>query len=394
MRFVFLTLGYHPDKPGGAYRYVAEVAERLAQSGAEVYAIYPGESRRCEDEERVGVNLRRFPDAHGFFAANWFSENRLAGKRVREITNRPQKTLFVVCHAFFGRSAASLGSRYASLFTGPWGQEFLFSRGGGTDRTFKRALEKLIAHRMAFVERRTLQQSAIILTISNYYVHELPRWHAPIVPPVRMISGGVNLQRFCPPSNRQAVRAKWGLSPRDFLLLSVRRLDPRMGLAMLVRAFRQVPDKTGAQLWIAGTGSQHDALVRLIHETQQQERIRLLGFVPENQLTELYGVADCTIAPSLALEGFGLVLVESLACGTPALGADSGAISEVLKPLDPALLFLSNSEAELASVLIDRLSNRLKLPSRESCRRYSELHFSWDRPVRGFQTAFEEVATG
>ncbi len=394
MRFVFLTLGYHPDKPGGAYRYVAEVCERLAQWGAEVYAIYPGESRHSEDEERAGVRLRRFPDAQGFFATNWITENRLASQRIREITSHSKKALFVVSHAFFGRCAASLGRHYVSLFTGPWGQEFLFSRGCGKGRFFKRALEKLIAHRMTLVEGRTLQQSARILTISDYYVRELPRWHPRVTRPVRMISGGVNLTRFCPLSDRQAVRAKWGLCPRDFLLLSVRRLDPRMGLAMLVRAFRHVRANAGARLWIAGKGSQHDELARLIHETHQQERIKLLGFVPEEQLAELYGAADCTIAPSLALEGFGLVLVESLACGTPALGADSGAISEVLKPLDPALLFPSGSESELASVLADRLTNPQKLPRREACRMYSVLHFSWDRPVQGFQTAFEEIASG
>ena len=391
MRFVFLTLGYHPDKPGGAYRYVAEVAGKLVRAGAEVYAVYPGEAPRDEDEDREGVKLRRFADAKGFFAANWIVENARAEARVREIAADPKPTLWVVTHAFFGRCSARLGKPYVSLFTGPWAQEYLFSRAGRQAGLFARLLQQVVAIGMRRVERRTLQRSARVLTISDYYVSQLPSWHPGFSRPVRMISGGVDLERFSPPAERHALRTRWGLASNEKLLLSVRRLDPRMGLAMLVRAFRSVPDHADARLWIAGMGSQKEALAALIRETRQEHRIKLLGFVPEEDLAGLYGAADCTIAPSLALEGFGLVLVESLACGTPVLGADSGAISEILKPLDPSLLFPSGSEAQLGSLLAELLQNPLKLPGRERCREYCARHFSWDRPARGFQTAFNEL---
>jgi len=63
MRFVFLTLGYHPDLDGGGYRYATEIAERLAGLGHEVHAIYPNPKNQLPAEAvREGVHLHRAPD--------------------------------------------------------------------------------------------------------------------------------------------------------------------------------------------------------------------------------------------------------------------------------------------------------------------------------------------
>src|SRR5207247_8872781 len=51
-----------------------------------------------------------------------------------------------------------------------------------------------------------------------------------------------------------------------------------------------------------------------------------------------YGAADCVVVPSLALEGFGLVVLESLACGTPVVASDVGGLPEALTSLDRSLL--------------------------------------------------------
>ena len=388
---VFLSLGYHPDQAGGAYRYVTEVAECLAGRGDEVFVIYPGESACAENETRQGVQLRRFPNARGSFAANWLAENRDAATRVREIAVGG-RVLLIVCHAFFARAAQQAGLDYVAFFTGPWAEEFLFSQAGRPQGLAKRLFKGWIARTMRRVERDHLGKSQLILTISDYYMRELPHWHPRVRTPTRMIGGGVNLDRFRPPANRQAARARLGVAESDFLLLAVRRLDPRMGLRALIDAFANARLPVGVRLWIAGKGPEQADLEVLIQSRALQQQVRLLGFVPEDDLPELYGAADCSIVPSLALEGFGLVLVESLACGTPALGSRNGAIPEILEPLSPSLLIDPASVESLAASLHNLASAPSTLPSRDLCRAYVEQRYPWTGPANGFRKAAQEMA--
>ena len=121
---------------------------------------------------------------------------------------------------------------------------------------------------------------------------------------------------------------------------------------------------------------------------------RSLGFVPDAELPDCYRAADGTVVPSLALEGFGLVTAESLACGTPVIGSDSGATPELLAPLGPQLLFAPGSVEALAAKFREVLANPSVLPSRERCRAHAVESFSWDRPVNALEQAFADFAGG
>jgi glycosyltransferase involved in cell wall biosynthesis len=64
----------------------------------------------------------------------------------------------------------------------------------------------------------------------------------------------------------------------------------------------------------------------------------MVGFIPEEDLPKYYQAADLVVMPTYELEGFGLVTIEALACGTPVLGTPVGATPEILRGIDPALL--------------------------------------------------------
>ena len=66
--------------------------------------------------------------------------------------------------------------------------------------------------------------------------------------------------------------------------------------------------------------------------------MRFLGKVDEETLVRCYRAADVSVVPTLALEGFGLVVLESLACGTPAIVSDSGGLPEAVANLDRSLI--------------------------------------------------------
>ena len=397
--FIFLTLGFHPDQIGGAFRYVAEVTTRLAAHGHRVEVICPNpDNQRPATETRRGVRLHRFPNGEGFFWTNWRRENAAANQLLHAClanAGPAARLLIVVCHAFLAPAAAEAPAAQVALFTGPWAEEFLFSRQARRRSLPKRCFDTLVADRLRTVERAGLARARRILTISDYYVAQLPQWHPVALPPVTMMSGGVDAEIFCPASDRAAVRTKLGLAPDEFVFLTVRRLDPRMGLLTLLEAFAVARrEYRCARLWIAGTGPQRDELTARAAALGLGDAVRFLGFVPDAELPDCYRAADCTVVPSLALEGFGLVTAESLACGTPVLGSDSGATPELLAPLGRHLLFAPGSAESLAAKFHEVLGVPAFLPTRERCREYAVQAFSWNRPVAALEQAAADFAGG
>lgn len=395
MRFVFLTLGYHPDLDGGGYRYATEVAERLAALGHEVHAVYPNPRNTLPPtESRNGVQLHRVPDGTGSFFANWRTENSAARAALDELLGPDTpRTLLATHQAYF--EAAARGRPTVFMFQGAWGLEYAFSQKAKPRGLLRRFLDPWIARQLHRTEGRALAAAPEIFVASDYTRKRLPTWHPKVSSPVRVVSGGANFTHFFPPADRSEVRARWNLSPSDCLFLTVRRLDPRMGLRSLIEAFATASKAyPGARLWMAGRGPQRDELQAHIEQLGLAAKARLLGFVPESDLAALYGAADVTLMPSLDLEGFGLATVESLACGTPVLASDAGANPELVGPLDRALVYPTGDARALAERLEAILAGRLALPSRARCAEFARTEFRWDRPVNAFIEAFDRHALG
>jgi glycosyltransferase involved in cell wall biosynthesis len=115
-----------------------------------------------------------------------------------------------------------------------------------------------------------------------------------------------------------------------------------------------------------------------------------LGFIPEGVLADHYAAADCSVMPSVDLEGFGLSTVESLACGTPVIGTRRGATPEILEPLSANLLY--DAPTDLPAKLRAVLKEPSLLPSSQECREYAEARYSWAGPVTAMERICKEVA--
>ena len=278
------------------------------------------------------------------------------------------------------------GPRLA-LFTAPWAEEYQWES-RGVDGLKDRA----IAMVMRWVESRWLRGARKIFTVSGYDQARLRRSHSESLPEVVNIGGGVDLSHFCPLVDRVSPRRERGFPDPCFLWISVRRLEPGLGLEYLIEEIARVAPRFPNARWcLLGSGSLAGELRKQISRLGLASQVALKGFIPEKELNGWYNAADGSLLTSLDSEGFGLVAAESLAAGTPLLGPDTGALPEILGRLEPLLLFPAAREGALAAKMAEAMSGAAWWPSRSGCAEFAAARFNWSDPVAVLSKAVREI---
>lgn len=241
------------------------------------------------------------------------------------------------------------------------------------------------------LERACLRASDRVVVLSSYSAAQVRAAHPGVAGEVRVVPGGVNTVRFSPDGGPDPARARLGIPGGRPLLLAVRNLVPRMGLDNLLDAMptviRALPE---ARLIIAGDGPLREDLQAHARRLGLGERVRFVGFVPEDRLPDHYRAADLVVMPSRALEGFGLTTVEALACGTPVVGTPVGATPEILTPLDPCLV-TDDATAEAIAAGILRVVGSLPGDLRERARAHVLARYRWEAVAEDLEAVFREV---
>lgn len=195
------------------------------------------------------------------------------------------------------------------------------------------------------------------------------------------------------PKAHAEVRARAGLGEWPFVL-AVGTVQPRKNYEMLVRAFRPVADRTDHHLVIAGgKGWLTDALFAEVERRGLQQRVHFTGFVADEDLPALYSAADLVAFPSL-YEGFGLPLLEAMACGVAVVSSNSSSLPEVIGPESGAGVLLSpKNEAAWSDALVtlahdDALRHSYVARGLERVKQ-----FSWNKAARQLLEIYAELVT-
>jgi len=284
-----------------------------------------------------------------------------------------------LCAAGIADHPASASLPKVYWFISPWAAEWkvMNPEAHFVSRLFNTSLR----NRM---EELALQGSDAVFVESEFIRREL-KFHHRKVPDrkITLIPGAVDLTKFRPEGTREENRARFGLGPGP-TALTVRRLVERMGIDLLIRAAAEIP---GLQVVIGGDGPLRGELEALA--TALKVPAKFLGYIPDADLPSLYRAADLFVLPTRALEGFGLVAIEAMACGTPALGTPVGAIPEVLGPLK--LLFDDVTPQAIAGGIRRFLAEKdAGLPDR--CRTHVAAHYDWSKVIVKVEEVLVEVA--
>jgi D-inositol-3-phosphate glycosyltransferase len=191
---------------------------------------------------------------------------------------------------------------------------------------------------------------------------------------VEVVPCGVDLKLFRP-HQRWYAREQFDLQQTQPVLLFAGRLDPFKGPDLLLRASAMMQEE--AQIVIVGGESGDKELVslqKLAKELGVNQRVRFLGARPQQELPLLFSAADITVVPSYH-ESFGLVAIESLACGTPVVATRAGGLTTVIGNGETGFLVprCPGFFAERLDALLrdSELRAKMRMEARKSVLKYS-----------------------
>src|ERR1051326_5683774 len=182
----------------------------------------------------------------------------------------------------------------------------------------------------------------------------------------------------------------FAVSPQNPYFLYVGNLEPRKNVERLIEAFAGMPRKEHQLLVVGDRWFRGSAAEAKARSMGLNGRVKFLGYVPRGDLPGLFSGATALVYPSL-LEGFGLPILEAMACGTPVITSNNSALREVGG--DAALLIDPKDVGEITEAMVsvaedDALRKQL---SEKGLKRASE--YSWKRTAELTMEVYEETCS-
>ena len=394
-----LSLQYHsyPDAMGGAWNLTHEINKRLVKRGYRVVLITCKPEQHYPDNELIdGVEFHRISVA---ISKDPIRLWRAVRKKIKQHLIDEELWLAHIHHPLMGFYALTI-KQYRKIpkiyhFHSSWHDEEkinLTEMGNGKlNLYFRVAIIKLI-------EWVCYRYSKSILFLSEYTRQRFIEYYPFKKPRMRIIPGGADTKKFCPLESTDEInetRKKIGIPKGHKVLLTVRRLEARMGLDNLITAIAEIVHqnpKLKFKLVIAGKGSLNDKLKTQSMLSGVDDYIHFAGFVPDDLLPEYYAAADLFIMPTTFIEGFGIATVEALSTGLPVFGTPIGGTTEILQSIDKKLLFKDVDAKSMA----EKIEQFLKDPDpilslKSNCREEVLNKYSWDLVVGRIEEELELV---
>jgi glycosyltransferase involved in cell wall biosynthesis len=357
-----LGMEWFPEKPGGLNRMFFELVRHLPAAGVSVRGLVAGSARAAEE---TGGIVRAFAPASRPLPARLLAVRRAASPLLRD-----NPGLLVASHLALYTAPVLSRLRQHPLvvhFHGPWALE---------GRVEHESLLTVFAK--AAVERAVYRRATACIALSTPFARYVEQRFGVPGDRIHVVPGGVDASRYAAGASRAEARTRLGWPVDRPIVLAVRRLTRRMGLDDLISAAARVRKRVPELLvLIAGSGPAAGALERWIRELGLERHVRLLGAVPEADLPYAYRAADLSVVPTIALEGFGLIVAESLAAGTPCLVTPVGGLPETVRELSVDLVLPDAGTDALAAGITAALHGSLRLPDARACAEFARSRYDW-----------------
>jgi len=356
---LFLGLDHFASRPGGLGRAFDAICKEFEANGQKFNRLEIG-------LPFYSSNVK--PKNSVFLRIKWLLSSAL---KIRNQTN------IVYSHFALHAYVVSfvIKAPIVSFFHGPWARESLISSGKQSMRF----------ELLKFVEKRVYNKSRFIHCASESFKNLLITEYNIDSRKIVVIPLGVDLDRF-QNNQKDFARKKLGIGASELIFVCVRRLTNRMGIDDLIHGFSKFcAHSPKGSLYIIGRGPQQNSYEKLIQSLGIENRIHLLGEISDADLPLWYAASNSSIVPSQSLEGFGLVALESLSCGTPVLAARCGGLEEIVESWNKNFLFDPYRPDQIASKLLEFTNGKVSETS-ENCRIFAN-NYTWIRSFKLIQAS-------
>ena len=372
LKILMMTWEYPPRIIGGISRVVEGLSRALATVGHEVHVVTPEMPGSPLEDNDQGVFIHRVriesptPSFHSWV----LMMNHYLAKRVGRLINEIGNFDIVHVHDWLVLPSGSETKAFGNSTMVSTLHSLEYKRSGGVNTPESKMVDSL--------EWWITFESALIIvcsmsmkndTITGFGVPEDKIWIIPI---------GVDAEKFrkCHP-DRESVRAKYGAYHGEKLILFVGRLTQQKGCEYLIQAIPQISKQFNTKLVVVGDGSYREEL-ESIAKASDGHKIRFTGFLPDNDLTELFLCADVLVIPSI-YEPFGVVALEAMAAGLPIVASNVDGLGEIVVHERNGILVYPKDTSSIAwgiSRIFSDSTNTQRLI--ENANNDIRTRFSWD----------------
>lgn len=357
---VLYPILHYPPVIGGLEQWAENIAKRQPEN-TEIYVVtgrVKGE-KNFEKNSNITVlraSLFELKDlSHSSWAYIFTATPYIFWRSFLLILTK--KVSLIHCHGFI---SAIIGYILRATTGRPFiGTEQSLGWGEGKSRWLRRIVYKKA--KLCIAASRMVQDEFRKLRVKN----------------IEIIPNGVDLEKFTI-KDRCVTCGTSDVPHKEFVILSVGRLEKVKGHTYLIEAFAQIKKQiTEATLILVGDGSKRGNLERQVKELGINDSVQFFGEVPHDELPHYYHKADVFVMPSLS-EGFGITVIEAMACGVPVVGSRVGGLLDIIRDEETGLLIETANIIELVQAIItlkDDAGFQLRIIS-ESLKNVQD--YSWD----------------
>ena len=384
MRICLVSLDFAPFRSSGLAVYAENLAWGLTKEGHEVTVIASGpRDDTLQEMHGYAKDIFRIP----LGPTNWVGYAYNANKALEAIQ---RETIFDIVHFLDVHFAYPYRRSYLASVHQSFRQRLVARDGLPYYSSLMNLLSRYIYYNLArmFPESRSVGKASRLIAVSHATKEEFVKHYEVDEAKIDVVWEGIDM-RFFRHQDGAALRERLNIKDEN-VLLYVGFSTPRKGLEYLGQALALL--ERDVKLIIVGRWEKGYRQRFLRAAGDEASRIIETGYVQEDQMPFYYSLADVLVLPSL-LEGFGLPLVEAMACGTPVVATNVGSIPEVVG--DAGLLVPPGDHRALADCLNRLLRDgalRRRLGSRG--RQRAETHFSRERMAGDTLAVYERFVAG
>ena len=352
MRILIATDTYYPDVNGAAY-FTYRLATILAQRDHNVFVMCPSQSLRNMVSNDKGITVYGIRSIHIPVYQNFRVSTLFISRTIRRaIEEISPDIVHIQNHFLIGKRVVSAAKKLGIpiIGTNHFMPEnlvhYLHLPEIAESRLRKFAWGQCI---------RTFEQLDFVTTPTRTAVALLK--NAGFSKDVMSISCGIDLERFKPTNNGLYLKQIFAIPVNTPVLLYVGRLDKEKRIDLILRALPDILRVTDVHLVLAGIGKEKQKLEELTEKLGIQKAVTFTGFVPDEDLPNIYKIADLFVIAGIA-ELQSIVTMEAMASGLPVVAVNAMALPELVHDGENGYLFSDGDHQMLAEKIIAILSNQ------------------------------------